>query len=133
MCRPSWRWTCAPWRYGREGRGTPTKAEEQVEAGSDDRDLLVCRCEEITLGEILAAIDEGITTPNGLKRRLRIGMGLCQGRTCRLLLTRVLAERLGVKPEDVTPATFRPPVRPVRWRRWPTNATARPDRASAVG
>jgi len=90
------------------------RTEEQVEAGSDDRDLLVCRCEEITLGEIRAAIDEGITTPNGLKRRLRIGMGLCQGRTCRLLLTRVLAERLGVKPEDVTPATFRPPVRPVR-------------------
>ena len=90
------------------------EAGEQVEAVSDDRDLLVCRCEEITLGEILAAIDDGITTPNGLKRRLRIGMGLCQGRTCRLLLARVLAERLGVKPQDVTPATFRPPVRPVR-------------------
>jgi NAD(P)H-nitrite reductase large subunit len=93
--------------------GRTAKAEEQVQTASDDRDLLVCRCEEITLGEILAAIDEGITTPSGLKRRLRIGMGLCQGRTCRLLLTRVLAERLGVKHEDIVPATFRPPVRPV--------------------
>ncbi len=79
-----------------------------------DRDLLICRCEEITLGETIDAIDTGITTPDGLKRRLRIGMGLCQGRTCRRLLQQVLAEHAGVSPADVRPATFRPPVRPVK-------------------
>jgi NAD(P)H-nitrite reductase large subunit len=79
-----------------------------------DRDLLVCRCEEITLGEILDAIGEGITTPDGLKRRLRTGMGLCQGRTCRLLLQQVLAHHAGVSAADVRPATFRPPVRPIK-------------------
>jgi hypothetical protein len=41
-------------------------------------------------------------------------MGLCQGRTCRRLLQQVLAEHAGVSPADVRPATFRPPVRPVK-------------------
>jgi bacterioferritin-associated ferredoxin len=79
-------------------------------------DLLVCRCEEVSRAEILAAVDEGITTVSGLRRRLRIGMGLCQGRTCRRLLAQVLAERLGEQPADVRPGTFRPPVRPVSLR-----------------
>lgn len=81
-----------------------------------DHDLLVCRCEEISRVEILAAIDEGVTTVSGLRRRLRIGMGLCQGRTCRRLLAQVLAEQLGERPADVRPGTFRPPVRPVSLR-----------------
>ena len=85
-----------------------------IDRAAADRDLLICRCEEITLGDIIDAIDAGITTPDGLKRRLRIGMGLCQGRTCRRLLQQVLAEHAGVSPADVRPATFRPPVRPVK-------------------
>ena len=79
-----------------------------------DRDMLVCRCEEATLGEILDAINEGVTTPDGRKRRLRIGMGLCQGRTCRRLLVQVLVRYAGVSPAEVRPVTFRPPVRPIR-------------------
>jgi len=79
-------------------------------------DLLVCRCEEVSRAEIMAAIDEGITTMSGLRRRLRIGMGLCQGRTCRRLLAKALAERLGEQPAHVRPGTFRPPVRPVSLR-----------------
>ena len=107
----------------RPGDGRPG---DRGEAMSDDRrtcageapgdDLLVCRCEEISRAEIMAAIDEGITTMSGLRRRLRIGMGLCQGRTCRRLLAQVLAERLGEQPADVRPGTFRPPVRPVSLR-----------------
>jgi bacterioferritin-associated ferredoxin len=87
--------------------------ERPTDAGDD---LLVCRCEEVSRGEIMAAIDEGITTMSGLRRRLRIGMGLCQGRTCRRLLAQALAERLGEQPADVRPGTFRPPVRPVSLR-----------------
>jgi bacterioferritin-associated ferredoxin len=79
-------------------------------------DLLVCRCEEISRAEIMAAIDEGITTMSGLRRRLRIGMGLCQGRTCGRLLARPRAVRGGARPADVRPGTFRPPVRPVSLR-----------------
>jgi NAD(P)H-nitrite reductase large subunit len=59
-------------------------ADDAAEARRRDTgdDLLVCRCEEVSRAEILAAIDEGITTMSGLRRRLRVGMGLCQGRTC---------------------------------------------------
>ncbi len=99
--------------------GDHVRASGDVRDGhgvSRAHDLLVCRCEEISRAEILAAIGEGVTTVSGLRRRLRIGMGLCQGRTCRRLLAQVLAEQLGERPSDVRPGTFRPPVRPVSLR-----------------
>jgi len=106
-------------RSGEEARRPSAAAGCAADAApsTDPRDdLLVCRCEEVSRAEIMAAIDEGITTMSGLRRRLRIGMGLCQGRTCRRLLAQALAERLGEQPADVRPGTFRPPVRPVSLR-----------------
>ncbi len=98
--------------------GRRERPEERPRRGTASRHVsgdeeLVCRCEEVSRAEVLAAIDEGITTVPGLRRRLRVGMGLCQGRTCRRLLAQLLAERLGVPPADVRPGTFRPPVRAV--------------------
>ena len=76
--------------------------------------VLVCRCEEISAGEIRRAIREyGADSVTGVKRRVRAGMGLCQGRTCSKLVSRILAEETGKKPEDILPASDRPPVRPV--------------------
>lgn len=49
--------------------------------GPDD-DLLVCRCEEVTKGQIRKAVHEGIFTMEEMRRYLRSGMGLCQGQTC---------------------------------------------------
>lgn len=48
-----------------------------------DKDIIICRCEEITKGEIIQAIRDGATTVDGIKRMTRAGKGLCQGRTCR--------------------------------------------------
>jgi len=77
-------------------------------------DVLVCRCEEISAGEIRRAIREyGADSVTGVKRRVRAGMGLCQGRTCGKLVARILAEETGQKLKDILPATDRPPVRPV--------------------
>ena len=45
--------------------------------GADD-DMLICRCEEVTKGEIRKAIHEGIVTMEEMRRYLRNGMGLCQ-------------------------------------------------------
>jgi len=101
--------------FGRDAAAARSDASGGTGPGGAD-DLLICRCEEVSRAEILAAIDEGVTTVGGLRRRLRIGMGLCQGRTCRRLLADVLAERLGEQPGDVRPGTFRPPVRPVSLR-----------------
>lgn len=78
-----------------------------------DRDLLICRCEEVSLDEILKAIEEGIRTVDGIKRRTRAGMGLCQGKTCHRLIAQILARETGRPIGDITPSTFRPPVRPI--------------------
>ncbi len=75
--------------------------------------MIICRCEEITKGEIREAIRSGIKTLNGIKRVTRAGMGLCQGQTCERLVSQILCEELGVKREEVEPSTARAPVRPV--------------------
>lgn len=80
---------------------------------ADDDDLLVCRCEEVTKGEIRKAVHEGMTTIEELRRYLRCGMGLCQGQTCGRLVKGIVARELGVKPTDVEPATSRSPMRPI--------------------
>jgi NAD(P)H-nitrite reductase large subunit len=80
---------------------------------SDD-DLVICRCEEITRGEIKEAIRNGMRTLNGIKRVTRAGMGLCQGQTCQLLVARILTEELGLDAAEIDPTTARGPVRPLR-------------------
>ena len=78
-----------------------------------DDDIIVCRCEEITLGEIKKAIREGARDVNGIKRRTRAGMGLCQGRTCEKLVQQIIKEEINKKAEDIEMTTYRPPARPV--------------------
>lgn len=87
--------------------------EEEPSSAPDD-DLVICRCEEITRKEIKEVIRSGINTLNGIKRVTRSGMGLCQGQTCQSLVTRILAEELGIHPSELEPITARAPVRPVR-------------------
>ena len=83
--------------------------------GEDDLDdLVICRCEEITRGEIKNAIRNGIQTLNGVKRITRAGMGLCQGQTCQQLVARILTEELGLSAAEIDPTTARGPVRPLR-------------------
>ncbi len=76
-----------------------------------DDEVIICRCEEVTKGEILKAIEQGAKTITGIKIRTRAGMGLCQGRTCGRLIARLLAERTAQVLEEIPPATVRPPVR----------------------
>ncbi len=79
-----------------------------------DRDEnYICRCEEVTEDEIRTAIRGGARSVKEIKRWTRSGMGICQGRTCRRLVERILAEELGLAPGEVESSSFRPPVRPV--------------------
>ena len=91
--------------------------DRTYEGDSDIRienpDMIICRCEEITLKEIVRAIADGATTINQIKRRTRAGMGLCQGRSCGRLVRRIIAECTGKKPNLILPGTARPPVRPM--------------------
>ena len=56
-----------------------------------DDHVIICRCQEITYGEIVQAIAEGATTVTGVKKRVGSGMGICQ--ECRITVDglRVLA------------------------------------------
>jgi len=76
-------------------------------------DMIVCRCEEVSVAEIKAAIAEGARDVTGVKRRTRAGMGLCQGRTCEKLVQAILCQELGVSPDKVGGTSTRPPVRPI--------------------
>jgi bacterioferritin-associated ferredoxin len=102
----------------RAGETTPAKpapgpAPSNAKTADGD-DLIICRCEEITRGEIKDAIRNGMQTLNGVKRVTRAGMGLCQGQTCQQLVARILAEELGLSAADIDPTTARGPVRPLR-------------------
>jgi glycerol-3-phosphate dehydrogenase len=67
---------------------------------------IVCRCEEISKGEILDALNSPIPVYalDAIKRRVRPGMGRCQGGFCSPLVMKILAEHKGVKVEEITKA-----------------------------
>lgn len=64
---------------------------------------IVCRCETVTEGEILDAVNRplGATTLDGVKRRTRAGMGRCQAGFCSPKTMALLAEKLGVPLMEV--------------------------------
>ena len=78
-----------------------------------DDDMLICRCEEITKGEIRRAVHDGMWTLTEIRRYLRTGMGLCQGQTCGKLVKAIIASELKVSPAEVVPASSRAPMRPI--------------------
>lgn len=82
---------------------------------SDD-DMLICRCEEITKGEIRRAVHAGMWTMTEIRRFLRTGMGLCQGQTCARLVKGIVARELGVRPAELEPAAARSPMRPTEMK-----------------
>lgn len=77
-------------------------------------DIIVCRCKEVTKAEIIEAIKDGATTIDGVKRRTKAGMGLCQGKTCERLVAKIISEQTGISMEELIPATKRIPVRPIK-------------------
>lgn len=68
-----------------------------------DYGQIVCRCEQISEGEIADSISRplGATTLDGVKRRVRAGMGRCQGGFCSPLVIKMLAEKQGIELGEV--------------------------------
>lgn len=81
-----------------------------------DDDMLICRCEEVTKGEIRKAVHDGMWTITEVRRYLRTGMGLCQGQTCNRLVKGIVARELGISPAELEPATSRVPMRPIEMK-----------------
>ncbi|MEO0384766.1 MAG: NAD(P)/FAD-dependent oxidoreductase [Pseudomonadota bacterium] len=83
------------------------------QVASVPKSAIVCRCEDVTRGEIEAAGDAGASDVNQLKHFTRTGMGPCQGRMCGEVAASLLAQHLGVERHAVGSFTARPPLRPV--------------------
>ena len=77
-------------------------------------ETLICRCEELNLADIEAALEPGSTSAGALKRRTRVGMGRCQGRYCGPILAALSAEREGRSLDEAGHWAPRPPVKPIR-------------------
>jgi thioredoxin reductase len=79
-----------------------------------DAATIVCRCEDVTAGDLEGAIvEEMVDDPNVAKGVTRAGMGLCQGRYCARQIAAIIARHSGASIDQVEPATVRPPVKPV--------------------
>ena len=67
---------------------------------------IICRCESVSEGEILDAIHRplGARSLDGVKRRVRAGMGRCQGGFCAPRVMEILARELGISQLEVTKA-----------------------------
>ena len=75
--------------------------------------MIICRCEEITRGEIRKAIYDGMRTISEIRRYLRPGMGPCQGMTCERNVRGILARETGLPLSQIPGYRPRSPQRPV--------------------
>ena len=76
-------------------------------------EVVICRCEEVTAGEVREAIKMGCLGPNQLKAFSRCGMGNCQGRYCGMTVINIFSEILGQTPEQTGYFRIRSPIKPV--------------------
>jgi len=76
-------------------------------------DTIVCRCEEVTAGQVRETVKLGCTGPNQMKSFLRCGMGPCQGRFCGLTVSEIIADELGKHPREVGYYRLRFPTKPL--------------------
>lgn len=76
-------------------------------------DTIVCRCEEVTAGQIREMARLGCNGPNQTKFFSRSGMGPCQGRMCGVTVAQLIAQSRGVPIEAAGYYRIRPPLKPV--------------------
>ena len=79
--------------------------DHYVERLTDD--VVICRCERVTAGEIRALIRKGYRDVNEIKTVTRAGMGSCGAKTCAALIRRLFREE-GIPDAAVVEGTRRP-------------------------
>ena len=72
-------------------------------AENPDYGVIICRCEEVSKGEILDALNSPCCPPtiDAVKKRVRPGMGRCQGGFCSPLVAQIIAEHEGIPLTEV--------------------------------
>jgi hypothetical protein len=79
-----------------------------------DREVLLCRCEDISIGALVDTLTEAhVQSASSAKALSRVGMGFCQGRMCELNVRRLIAARRACTVAEVPGYTPRVPVKPV--------------------
>jgi len=80
---------------------------------SIDDNTIICRCEDVKLKDIKDSINNGYTTPGGLKISVRAGMGNCQARTCGPIIYDIINTLTNKDYEEIGTFSVRPPVKPI--------------------
>ncbi|NTA50031.1 FAD-dependent oxidoreductase [Agrobacterium tumefaciens] len=80
---------------------------------SPSDDTIICRCEEVTAGDVRHFARLGCVGPNQAKAFGRQGMGPCQGRYCGPTVTVLLAEANSQSEDETGYYRIRPPIKPV--------------------
>ena len=88
--------------------------------------VTICRCEEVSAQEIRACVAAGCTTTKSIKDWTRAGMGLCQGRMCRAMVSEIIAAERSVALDSIPFPHVRPPIKPV-----PIHALLQPETTDA--
>jgi NADPH-dependent 2,4-dienoyl-CoA reductase/sulfur reductase-like enzyme len=96
----------------RHGLETAFPFPENWAAEAPD-ELILCRCEEVSVGEVRAVVDEGHWEVNRVKAHCRVGMGRCQGRMCGLAAAEIIAERSGREIQNVGRLRGQAPIKPL--------------------
>lgn len=86
-------------------------APRPLDAAPDD--TIICRCEEVTLGELREGLRDNPAHAGTLKRATRLGMGRCQGRYCAAVAARLVAGATGQPVTDHSHFAPRVPIKPV--------------------
>ena len=96
------------WKNTRKGiispKNLPFKERNELIRRNPAYGQIICRCENITEGEIIDAIRRplGARSLDGVKRRVRAGMGRCQGGFCSPRVMDILSRELGLPMEKIT-------------------------------
>lgn len=99
--------TKAEWNGKRKGFVRPEKLSKEERAAlikeRPEYGTIICRCEGVSEGEIVDAINRtlGAVSLDGIKRRVRQGMGRCQAGFCTPRTMEILARERGMEMEDI--------------------------------
>ena len=80
------------------------------------RKIILCRCEDVTLGDVERAVRTGFSDLEEVKRYTGFGTGPCQGKECLAVVACALARLTGADPATIAPFTSRPPLAPTPLR-----------------
>lgn len=77
------------------------------------QNMIVCRCEEVTVGNLLNTAEKYQCSARELKMRTRAAMGYCGGRTCRYLVDHIIQNTIDDPSSNQSSLSYRPPIRPI--------------------